>query len=209
MQLQPNTYSPNEEKINVYTHLSGIILGVIALVFLLLKASSPIMLASYIIYGSCIIALFTASTLYHSEKNLVRRKKLKVFDHCAIYLMIAGSYIPFLVIGVGTQWSYILLAAVWLLAIAGIVLKLFYTGRFKLLSTISYILLGWIVIIAIKPLMEHLSSGALICLALGGAFYTLGAVLYQIKQIPFNHAIFHAFVLAGAYAHFHGIFWYL
>jgi len=203
-------YSPQEERLNIYSHFTGLILGVIGLIFLMLKPFTGwIPTLVNISYSLCVLALFLASTLYHSSTNPTRRKRLKIFDHCAIYLMIAGSYIPFLVTGIGDTWAYILLAAVWLLAITGIILKLFFTGRFRLISTISYVLLGWVVVIAIKPLVNSLSSGALLWLALGGVFYTLGAVLYQIKRIPFNHAIFHMFVLAGAYAHFHGIYWFL
>ncbi|MCT4646706.1 MAG: hemolysin III family protein [Carboxylicivirga sp.] len=209
MPLQPNTYSPLEEKINIYSHLCGIFLGIIALISLLVKSTSTLEYSVYIVYGACIIALFIASTLYHSEKNPTRRLKLKVFDHCAIYLMIAGSYLPFLILGIANTRAYALLAGVWLLAIAGIVLKLFYTGRYKLLSTISYVLLGWIVVIAINPLINHLTTECLWWLSIGGFFYTLGAVLYQIKKIPLNHAIFHLFVLAGAYSHFHAIYWHL
>jgi hemolysin III len=209
MPLQPNTYSPLEEKINIYSHLCGIFLGIIALISLLVKSTSTLEYSVYIVYGACIIALFIASTLYHSEKNPARRLKLKVFDHCAIYLMIAGSYLPLLILGIANTWAYALLAGVWLLAIAGIVLKLFYTGRYKLLSTISYVLLGWIVVIAINPLINHLTTECLWWLSIGGFFYTLGAVLYQIKKIPLNHAIFHLFVLAGAYSHFHAIYWHL
>lgn len=210
MPTQPQTYHPIEEKLNVYSHLLGAILSVIALLFLLLKSGNSLQhYLVYLAYGSCIITLFIASTLYHSEKNTDRRRRLKIFDHCAIYLMIAGSYIPFLVIGVGDMWAYLLLGGVWLLAIGGVVLKLFFTGRFKLLSTLSYVLLGWVVVIAVKPLLNSLSSEALISLAIGGAFYTLGAVLYQIKQIPYNHAIFHVFVVLGAYAHFHAVYWYI
>ncbi len=209
MQIKPTTYSPTEEKLNIYSHLLGIVLGTIALIVLLLKASNTISFLVYLSYGSCIIALFTASTLYHSEKNMTRRLRLKVFDHCAIYFMIAGSYIPFLVLGVGTTWAYWLLAGVWLLALAGSILKLFYAGRFQILSTISYVLLGWIVVVAIKPLINALSTQALVWLALGGVFYTVGAILYQIKRMPYNHAVFHFFVLAGAYAHYHAIYWHL
>jgi hemolysin III len=209
MQPKPNTYSATEEKLNIYSHLIGIPLGIIALIFLLLKASNPLNFTVYLLYGLCIIAMFSASTLYHSSKEESKRIKLKVFDHCAIYLMIAGSYVPFLALGIGNKLAYWMLGAVWLLAIAGIVLKLFFTGRFKLVSTISYVLLGWIVVIASKSLINALSSEALLWLAIGGAFYTLGAVLYQIKQIPMNHAIFHFFVLGGAYAHFHGVYWYI
>ncbi|MCU4155702.1 hemolysin III family protein [Carboxylicivirga sp. A043] len=209
MQLKPNTYSPTEEKLNIYSHLIGIPLGVVALIFLLIKASSPLTFAIYLLYGLCIIAMFSASTLYHSAKEESKRLKLKVFDHCAIYLMIAGSYVPFLALGIGNKIAYWILAAVWLLAIAGIILKLFFTGRFKLISTSSYVLLGWIVVIASKSLIDALTSETLLWLSIGGAFYTVGAVLYQIKRIPMNHAIFHFFVLIGAYAHFHAVYWYL
>lgn len=212
MQQVLQKYSLLEERLNVMSHFIGIVLSVVGLVFLLFKAidnDSLTALVIYIVYCLSIIALFTASTLYHSEKNNIKRKRLKIFDHCAIYIMIAGSYIPFLVLGVGNKYAYILLMVVWALAIAGVVLKLFFTGRFQLLSTISYVLLGWVAIVAIKPLMEALSLSALLWLALGGIFYTLGAVLYQIKRIPFNHAIFHFFVLAGAYSHYHAVYWYL
>lgn len=209
MQLKPSTYSTTEERLNIYSHLIGIPLGVIALIFLLLKASNLFVFSIYLIYGACIIALFTASTLYHSAKNEIKRRRLKIFDHCAIYLMIAGSYIPFLAIGVASNFAYWMLAGVWLLAIIGIILKLFFTGRFKLLSTISYVLLGWIVIIASNSILNALSSEALLWLAIGGVFYTIGAILYQIKRIPFNHAIFHFFVLAGAFSHFIGVYWYI
>ncbi len=204
-----NTYSPFEEKLNIYTHLTGIILGIPAVILLVIKASGPISLIAFLIYGLCIISLFTASTLYHSAKEQEKRLKLKVFDHCAIYLMIAGSYVPFLLLGVANTFAYWLLAGVWTLALAGIILKLFYTGRFRLLSTISYVLLGWIVVIASKSLIDNLTKDALVWLAIGGFFYTFGAVLYQIKRIPLNHAIFHICVLAGAYAHFHAIYWHL
>ena len=210
MQSKPQTYNPIEEHFNVYSHLAGFILSLIGLLFLLLKPTTGWITALiYMAYSLCVSALFLASTLYHSASDAKRRKRLKVFDHCAIYLMIAGSYIPFLLIGMDDARAYFLLGAVWLLALGGIVLKLFFTGRFRLISTLSYVFLGWVVVVAVKPLMQYLSPGALLWLAVGGLFYTLGAVLYQIKQIPYNHAVFHLFVLAGAYAHYHAVYWYL
>lgn len=205
-------YSESEERINVWSHFVGFAMGVIGLILLIIKSTAQDgykHLVVYLIYGSCILALFAASTLYHNSKDEVKRKRLKVFDHCAIYLLIAGSYIPFIVLAMDNKWGYIILTIVWLLAIAGIILKLFFTGRFKLLSTISYVLLGWIVVIAVKPLMDALSTPALIWLAAGGVFYTIGAVLYSIKRIPYNHAIFHVFVLAGAFSHFWAVYNYV
>lgn len=205
-------YSSIEEKWNVYSHMLGFILGIPALILLLMKGFAVegfVSFSVYLIYGLCILTLFAASTLYHKETNEIRRKKLKIFDHSAIYLLIAGSYLPFIALGMANLLGYIILAVVWLLAIAGIVLKLFFTGRFKLLSTGSYVLLGWIVVIAIKPLINAISAEALWLLAAGGFFYTFGAILYSIKRIPFNHAIFHVFVLIAAISHFLAIYLYV
>ncbi len=205
-------YSRNEERLNVISHFIGFISGIGVFALLVAKSihlQSYLHFGVYVIYSLCILTLFAASTLYHNAKKDELRARLKVFDHCAIYLLIAGSYVPYIVLGVNNTWGYSILAIVWLLAIAGIILKLFFTGRFKLLSTISYVLLGWIVVIAAKSLIESLSEEALWGLAIGGAFYTVGAVLYMIKQLPFNHAIFHIFVLAGAFSHFWAVYHYL
>nr|WP_321452432.1 hemolysin III family protein [uncultured Carboxylicivirga sp.] len=205
-------YSKKEENLNVISHLIGVIAGLIAYVFLISKSvelKSLFHLGIYTIYALCILTLFLASTLYHNSKTDEVRMRLKIFDHCAIYLLIAGSYVPFVVFGLNNAWGYWVLAVVWVLAIAGIILKLFFTGRFKLLSTISYVLLGWIVVIASKSLIDNLPAGALYGLAIGGAFYTVGAVLYMIKRLPYNHAIFHFFVLGGAFAHFWAVYFYL
>nr|WP_321410946.1 hemolysin III family protein [uncultured Carboxylicivirga sp.] len=205
-------YSPIEERLNIFSHLAGFIAGLLAFAFLIVKSiqlNSLIHFGVYTIYSLCILTLFLASTLYHNAKSDQTRMRLKIFDHTAIYLLIAGSYVPFIVLGLNNTWGYVILGIVWLLAIAGIILKLFFTGRFKLVSTISYVLLGWMVVIASKSLIDNLSSLALIWLAIGGAFYTIGAVLYMIKQLPFNHAIFHFFVLGGAFSHFWAVYFYL
>ena len=152
------------------------------------------------------MAVFSASTLYHSSKNEKWRRRLNVFDHSAIYLSIAGSYTPFTLILIQGAWGWSIFASSWLIAIAGIVLKMFYTGRFRLLSTISYVVMGWIILIAINPLIKCASFSQLMWILVGGISYTLGAVLYQIKRIPYNHAIFHFFVLAGAIALFIAIY---
>jgi hemolysin III len=194
------------------SHLIGFIGGIMALLFFLVKAielGSIKHFLVYLLYSVCILTLFAASTLYHNSKDTLKRARLKVFDHSAIYLLIAGSYLPFMVLGLNNFWGYLILTVVWLLAIAGIILKLFFTGRFQLVSTISYVLLGWIVVIAIKPIMDGLPTNALIWLAIGGIFYTVGAVLYSIKRMPYNHAVFHVFVLGGAFSHFWAVYHYL
>lgn len=212
MSVNQKTYSPQEEKLNIWSHAFGVILGLIGFTLLLTKGivlKSPLRIVSYFIYGISIIALFTASTLYHSAKDPGKRLKLKVFDHVAIYFLIAGSYTPFCLIGLQGVWGWSIFGVAWGIGLAGMVLKLFFTGRFNLLSTVSYVAMGWVVVIAIKPLMNNLSSNALLWLTVGGAFYTIGAVLYSIKRIPYNHAIFHFFVLGGAISHYIAVFFYL
>lgn len=212
MSINLKTYSHQEETLNIWSHSAGICLGIIGLTFLIIKGGinqNLLHIVSYVIYGVSIIALFTASTLYHASKDASKRLKMKVFDHVAIYFLIAGSYTPFCIIGLQGTWGWAIFGTAWAIGITGMILKLFFTGRFNALSTISYVAMGWVVVIAIKPLANNLSSNALFWLAIGGVFYTIGAILYSIKKIPYNHAIFHFFVLAGAVSHFVSVYWFL
>jgi hemolysin III len=206
------TYSPLEERLNIWSHAFGIILSLAGIVLLLLKGielHSAIHSLSYTIYGTSMLVLYLASTLYHSAKSPAKRQKLQVFDHAAIYFLIAGTYTPFTLLGLKDAWGWAIFGSVWGIGIAGIVLKLFFTGKYNLLSTISYLAMGWVIVIAIKPLLQRLPSQALLWLLIGGVFYTVGAVLYSIKKIPLNHAIFHLFVLLGSFSHFWAVFQYL
>lgn len=205
-------YSRKEELLNIYSHLLGSALSLIGLGLLILKAlqlNTALHTLSYTIYGTSMLVLFLASTLYHSAKSPVKRQKLQVFDHAAIYFLIAGTYTPFALLGLKGTWGWAIFGIVWGIGIAGMALKLFFTGKYNLLSTLSYIAMGWVIIVAIKPLTERLTTEALSWLFIGGAFYTLGAVLYSIKRIPLNHAIFHLFVLLGAFSHFWAVYQYL
>ena len=206
-----NHYSATEERLNVVSHFIGLLLSVAALTVLMLKAlyiNSIWHVVSYSVFGISMILLYLASTLYHNSTHETKRKRLKVFDHSAIYVLIAGTYTPFALITLNGLWGWWILGIIWSLAIAGVILKLFFAGRFKLASTIGYVLMGWVVVIAFKPLLDAFSTEGLIWLFTGGAFYTLGAVLYQIKRIPYNHAIFHVFVLLGTWSHFVSIYYY-
>ncbi|ASB47761.1 PAQR family membrane homeostasis protein TrhA [Alkalitalea saponilacus] len=205
------TYSPAEEKLNVRSHAVGILFAVVAIVLLMLRAASIGDVwhwVAYTIYGVSIFTVFLASTLYHNSKKNTQRLRLKVFDHAAIYLSIAGTYTPFTLITLRGGWGWTIFGIVWGIAIAGIVLKIFFAGRYRLLSTIGYVAMGWIVVIAIKPLINNLPFAGLMWLAAGGFLYTSGAVIYQIKRIPFNHAIFHFFVLGAAVCHFIAVYFY-
>ncbi len=206
-----NTYNPLEEKLNVWSHLFGVVLGLTGLFMLIMKGitNGALHTVSYSIYGASMVILFTASTLYHASQKPELRRKLKIFDHVAIYFLIAGTYTPYCLLVLKGTWGWSIFGIVWGIGIAGMILKLFYTGRFSLASTISYILMGWTVIIAIKPLIQSHSSTGLFWLGLGGFFYTTGAVFYSIKKLPFNHAIFHFFVLAGAISHFIDVYFYI
>ena len=204
-------YTRTEELINIWSHFAGIILSLIGTVILMIKGihlQSVIHIASYALYGISMLVLFSASTLYHSATEPERRKKLNIFDHAAIYFLIAGTYTPFTLLGLQGAWGWTIFGIAWGIGLAGIILKLFFTGRYNLLSTISYVAMGWIIVIALKPLIERFPFEGLMWLAAGGLFYTVGAVLYMFKKIPYNHAIFHFFVLAGAIAHYLGVLFY-
>ncbi|TKB47407.1 PAQR family membrane homeostasis protein TrhA [Thalassotalea mangrovi] len=202
-------YSLIEELVNSITHGIGALLSVAALTLMIMVATNATQLTSAIIYGSSMIALFLASTLYHSITHQSTKSVLKLVDHCAIYLLIAGTYTPFMLISLEGAWGYAILSVVWTLAIAGILFKVAFRQRFPKLSLATYLLMGWLVVIAMPQMIANVATGGLILLASGGAAYTLGAVFYAFKKIPFNHAIWHVFVLAGSCCHFLAVYLYL
>lgn len=205
-------YSPLEEKLNIISHGIGVLLGIIALVFLLIHAvqnGTAVHVVSFSIYGFSIIILYLASTLYHKATKPLVRNRLRIFDHAAIYILIAGTYTPFALITLEGTTGWIIFGTVWAFAAIGITLKLFFTGKFDKLSTMMYVFMGWIIVFAIKPLIANLSSDGLFWLIAGGIAYTIGAVLYSIRKLPFNHAIFHVFVLIGSICHFISVYFYV
>ena len=159
-------------------------------------------LFSSIVFGVALLLLYTASTLYHAIQHPVAKGRLKVFDHCAIYVLIAGTYTPFMLIGLRGPWGWSMFAAIWTLALAGVVFKLFYTGRFKALSTGIYIAMGWLIVVAIKPMLAAIDLGTLGWLLAGGLSYTLGTYFYHRESIRYSHAIWHLFVIGGSVCHF-------
>jgi hemolysin III len=159
-------------------------------------------LAGAIVFGIALLLLYTASTLYHAIQHPVAKGRLKVFDHCAIYLLIAGTYTPFTLVGLRGPWGWGLFAAIWTLAVAGVVFKLFYTGRFKRLSTLVYVAMGWLVLVAFRPMLSSLDGWTIGWLLAGGAFYTLGTFFYHRETLPYAHAIWHLFVIGGSVCHY-------
>ena len=205
-------YHKTEETLNIITHFIGLVLSSIGTVFLLLKASSKnniLYLVSFAVFGISLITLYTASTIYHASKDANLRKKLNIFDHAAIFLLIAGTYTPFTLITLKGKIGWIIFGITWLIAITGIILKLFFTGKYDKLSTAMYIFMGWIIVFAIKPLLENLSPEGIKWLFAGGIFYTVGAILYSIPKIKYNHAIFHVFVLLGSFSHFMAVYFWV
>jgi hemolysin III len=205
-------YSPAEERMNIWTHGLGFVAASVGLVLLLMRATSygdVWHTVSFAVFGVSMMILYAASTTYHAAKTPRLRYRLKIFDHAAIYVLIAGTYTPFALVTLHGQTGWVIFASVWGIAAAGVVLKLFFTGRFDLLSTIMYVVMGWIIVLAINPLRENLSGPGLYWIMAGGIAYTVGAVLYSIRTLPFNHAIFHVFVLAGSFCHFWTVYYYV
>ena len=199
------SYSIKEEIANSVSHGLGVIAGIVALVLMLLKGQdhlTPIQLTGVAIYGASIIVLFLCSTLYHSVSHSGWKHKLKIADHCAIYCLIAGTYTPLMLISLQGTQSIVILTAIWSLAIGGILFKTLFIHKFKKLSLVLYLAMGWLCVTVMGDLTAAMSELGFNLLILGGLFYTLGVVFYVGKRIPFNHAIWHLFVLGGAMSHF-------
>jgi len=199
-----------EERLNALTHAIGAVLGIVALVLLIVYNSNKTdySLFSVIVYGLSIIILFSASTLYHSVKDEGKKHYFRIVDHVSIYLLIAGTYTPVLLITLSESLGWTLFYVVWGIAAFGVILKLFFTGKFEVFSTLLYLVMGWLIIFDFSNLSSIFGDGILFLFA-GGLAYTVGIVFYAIHRIPYNHVIWHLFVLAGAIFHFFMIFFYV
>lgn len=193
-----------EERLNAFSHGIGAVLGVVGLVFLLLENThkTDFSTISLVVYGLSIIVLFTASTIYHSVVEPKLKHKFRILDHVSIYLLIAGTYTPVLLITLLQSKGLFLLALVWGIALIGIILKLFYTGKFNTISTLLYLVMGWLIVLDFEALKTIIEPNGIYLLFAGGFFYTVGIIFYAVNKITFNHVIWHFFVLAGAISHF-------
>ncbi|HEX6557809.1 MAG TPA: hemolysin III family protein [Longimicrobiales bacterium] len=193
----------HEEIVNTLTHAAGIVAGLIggaALIVVAALSGNARLIVGAAVFVATLILLYTASTLYHFSIREEVKRRLKVLDHSAIYLLIAGTYTPFTLAGLGGAWGWSLFGVIWGLAAAGVVFKLFFTGRFGTLSTAIYVAMGWLVLIAIVPMIRALSPATLSWLVAGGVIYTAGTVFYHSKR-PYMHGVWHLFVLAGSVCH--------
>jgi hemolysin III len=197
-----------EELANSLTHGVGLILsaaGLAALVILAAIGGSAWRIVSCAIYGSTLVCLYGISTFYHSVRSRPLKRILKVCDHSAIYLLIAGTYTPFLLVNLRGPWGWSLFAVIWGLAMAGILFKIRFAEHFPALSTAVYLLMGWLALVAIKPLLLRVPLSGLLWLLAGGVLYTVGVVFYAWKKLRYHHAIWHGFVLAGSTCHYFAV----
>lgn len=211
--LNTKGYSVAEEVANSISHGIGLVFGIVGLILLLVQAldnhASVTAITSFTVYGVSMIVLYLASTLYHAIPHPRAKTWLKKFDHCAIYLLIAGTYTPFLLVGLDSPLARGLMIVIWGLALLGILFKLTIAHRFEMLSLITYLAMGWLSLVVIYEMVMKLAVGSVTLLAVGGLVYSLGVIFYASKRIPYNHAIWHGFVLGGSVCHFLAIYLYI
>lgn len=212
MEQNINFYTKGEEIANAITHGIGTLLSIAALVILIVfatKYGDKWYVVSYSIYGASMIILYLESTLYHSVSGKKIKKIFRIFDHCCIYLLIAGTYTPFMLTILRGPIGWSIFCTIWLLAIVGIIMKIFWIGKHEGISTAVYVFMGWIIVFAIKKLLLLMPVTGIVLLVAGGIVYTLGAILFMLDKIPYNHAIWHLFVMGGSACHFFCILFYL
>lgn len=202
-----------EELVNSLTHGIGAALSVVATVLLVVYASTEgnvWHVVSFSIFGASLITLYSASTLYHSARKMRLKVKLNRFDHSAIYILIAGTYTPYTLVTLNGWLGWTIFGIIWALAIAGVLYKVFfYSAKYRKISAILYVIMGWIIVMAIKPMIDNMAPGGLWLLLAGGLSYSLGVVFYLWKSLPLSHGIFHLFVLGGSICHFFSILLYV
>ena len=212
MTSSESRYTAIEERIHALSHGMGAILSIAGLAWMLaisISASDPWRIVASSIYGFSLISLFLASTFYHSFHASRHRHLFKLFDHCAIYLLIAGTYTPFLLVGMRTVTGWLLFGAIWSLAVAGVMSKLLFRHRHPWWSLTSYLVMGWLVVLAAPQVADSVGAGGIALLIAGGIGYTVGALFYVAKRLRYTHAIWHFFVLGGAACHFLAVVWYV
>ncbi len=209
---QIDSHGRGEEIANSIIHGIGAGLATAALAILVTYAGmmgDPFRVVSFAIYGATLILLYVASTLYHGFRKPKLKELFRKFDHAAIYLLIAGTYTPFLLVTLRGAWGWSLFGVVWGIAVLGVLQSMLFIDRLKVVALIAYVAMGWLMVIAFKPLVLSLPLGGIVWLVVGGLCYTFGVIFYLAKRIPFNHAVWHLFVLAGSVSHFFAMLLYV
>jgi len=197
--------TPLEEVANFLTHGFGLVLSAVGgmiLVILAMFYGDLLHIASSLIYSTALVLLYSASTYYHGCRSLPRKRILRIVDHASIYILIAGTYTPYTFGPLRGYWGWSMFSMIWCLAMIGVVLKIYYIERFRILSTIVYMGMGWFALIATLPLLDNLSKDGLFWLIAGGGFYTFGTIFFLWEKLPFSHSIWHIFVLGGSICHY-------
>jgi len=205
-------YTFGEEIAHSVTHGIGTALSVVGLIILVVLAvlyGDNYQIVSFSLYGTTLVTLYLASTLYHSFQNPKVKSVLKRIDHASIYLLIAGTYTPFLLVGIRGGLGWTLFAIIWGLAVLGVSFKALFIHRFQKLSVLTYIFMGWLCVVAAKQMLTNIPTGGLVWLAVGGVVYTVGVIFYMMKNIRYTHAIWHLFVLGGSLCHYFAVLFYL
>ncbi|MFD1549186.1 PAQR family membrane homeostasis protein TrhA [Levilactobacillus fuyuanensis] len=205
------TYQIVNEVLNAVTHGIGAALSIAGLVILILQAhgeGGSLRMTTFLVYGIILVLFYLASTLFHSLYFTRASHVFQIFDHCAIYLLIAGTYTPFSLLVVGGKLGWWMFGIIWAMAIAGIVYKAIWLGKFQVLSTVIYVVMGWMCLMGIGPLYRGLGPVGFVLLFLGGVAFTAGAVLYSFKGVPFGHVIWHLFVMLGTGLMYFSILFY-
>ena len=205
-------YSLGEEIMNGVTHGIGAALSVAGLTVLVVLAvlyGNVTQVMSFSIYGASLVTLYVASTLYHSFQHPKVKRVFRIIDHASIFLLIAGTYTPFLLLGVQGAWGWTFLILIWGLAILGVSFKALFINRLQKLSVLMYILMGWLGVLVIRTLLVNIPVGGLVWLAMGGAAYTIGVIFYALKKVPYMHGVWHLFVLLGSVCHYLAVLLYL
>ena len=203
-----NTYTMGEDIVNSITHAVGLglsLAGAAILISLSLLHGDAWFTVSFGIYGSSLIILYMASTLYHAFRDPAIKKVFKIVDHASIYLLIAGSYTPFLLIDLRNVWGWSLLCVIWGLALLGILYKIFFIQRLRKLSVFMYVFMGWLCVIVIREILDSVPATSIILMIIGGVVYTSGVIFYAWRRLPYNHAIWHLFVMGGSICHYFSI----
>ncbi|WP_083007627.1 PAQR family membrane homeostasis protein TrhA [Halomonas sp. GT] len=208
---QQGEFSIVEEWLHSITHGVGAVFSLVGMVVLLAVASlavhvDPWKIVSLSLYGTTLVLLYTASTFYHGISHRRWKQRFQLLDHCAIYLLIAGTYTPFLLVNMRGTTGWVLFTAVWSLALVGIGCKLLWPQRFAVLRVTIYLLMGWMIVLASREMAANLSVAGIALLAAGGIIYTLGVIFYAVRAIPYNHAIWHLFVIAGSICHYFAVY---
>jgi hemolysin III len=206
--MENNFYTKGEEIANAVTHGIGAIFSVVALVLLIVFSTAKGTtwhVVSFTVFGITLVIMYVESTLYHSLTNKKVKRVFRIFDHASIYLLIAGTYTPYTLTVLRGPMGWTIFGVIWVLAIIGVVIKSIWLGKYDKLSTLMYVLMGWMIVVSLKTLVVVLPIHSLLLLVLGGILYTVGAILYSFDKIPYNHAVWHLFVLAGSACHFFSI----